>query len=109
MAELFTEKRVVVSADPSSLADSVATRFLQRTIRRVSAGKITHISLTGGSMGTAVLAAISRHHRRDEVDWSRVHFWWSDERFVPVSSDDRNEKQARAALLDALSIPAENI
>lgn len=109
MAELFTEKRVVVSADPAALAESVANRFLQRTMRRVSSGKLAHVSLTGGSMGTAVLAAASRHPRRDEVDWSRVHFWWSDERFVPADSDDRNEKQARAALLDALSIPAENI
>ena len=38
-----------------------------------------------------------------------MHFWWSDERFVPRQDDDRNEKQARAALLDGLDIPGANI
>jgi 6-phosphogluconolactonase len=60
-------------------------------------------------MGSAVLAAAARHPRRDRVDWSRVHFWWSDERFVAREHDDRNEKQARDALLDEIDIPAANV
>src|SRR5918995_899240 len=109
MVEAWAEKRVVISADPASLAESVAARFLSRVAKRVDEGKLAHISLTGGTMGAAVLAAAARSPRRDRIDWSRVHFWWSDERFVPRADDDRNEKQARAALLDALDIPAVNI
>jgi len=33
-----------------------------------------------------------------------VHFWWGDERFVPATSPDRNEKQAREALLDFIPV-----
>ncbi|MHC2998024.1 6-phosphogluconolactonase [Microbacterium sp. HJ5] len=109
MVEAWAEKRVVIAADPSTLAESVAARFLSRVAKRVDEGKPAHVSLTGGSMGSAVLAAAARSPRVAQIDWSRVHFWWSDERFVPRGDDDRNEKQARAALLDALDIPAENI
>lgn len=109
MARAGSEKRVVISFDPESLADAVATRFVNRVIKRVDEGKIAHISLTGGSMGATVLAAAAQDERIDRIDWSRVHFWWSDERFLPAADDERNEKQARAALLDRLDLPAENI
>ncbi|GAA1987940.1 6-phosphogluconolactonase [Microbacterium pumilum] len=109
MVEAWAEKRVVISPDPTTLADSVAARLLNRVAKRLDSDALVHISLTGGTMGSAVLVAASRHPRRDRIDWSRVHFWWSDERFVPRADDDRNEKQARAALLDALDIPDANI
>ncbi|WP_127475332.1 6-phosphogluconolactonase [Microbacterium sulfonylureivorans] len=109
MVEAWAEKRVVIAPDPSTLAESVAARFLNRVAKRVDEGKLAHVSLTGGSMGSAVLAAAARSPRIARIDWSRVHFWWSDERFVPRADDDRNEKQARAALLDALDTPAANI
>jgi 6-phosphogluconolactonase len=109
MVEAWAEKRVVISPDPSTLAESVAARFLSRVAKRVDEGKLAHVSLTGGSMGSAVLAAAARSPRLSSIDWSMVHFWWSDERFVPRGHDDRNEKQARDALLDALGLPAGNI
>jgi 6-phosphogluconolactonase len=109
MVEAWAEKRVVISPDPASLAESVAARFLSRVAKRVAEGKLAHVSLTGGSMGSGVLAAAAKNPRVAEIDWSLVHFWWSDERFVPRADGDRNEKQAREALLDALDIPAANI
>ncbi|QKJ19603.1 6-phosphogluconolactonase [Microbacterium hominis] len=109
MVEEWAPKRVVIATDPATLAESVAARFVTRVLKRIDEGKTVHISLTGGSMGSAVLAAAARNPRCAAVDWSRVHFWWSDERFVPRVHPDRNEVQARAALLDALSIPAGNI
>jgi len=105
MAEFWSEKRVVISPDAASLANSVAARFLGRLAKQTADGLDAHVSLTGGSMGGAVLAAAAKHPKLDKVDWSRVHFWWSDERWVPRGHDDRNEKQARAALLDQLDLP----
>jgi 6-phosphogluconolactonase len=109
MAEFIIEKRVVISDDPAALAESVAARFVNRLAKCAAHGALVHVSLTGGSMGSAVLSAAARHPRRDRVDWSRVHFWWSDERFVAREHADRNEKQAREALLDEIDIPAANI
>ena len=38
------------------------------------------------------------------MDWSRVDFYWGDDRFVPLHHPDRNELQARQALLDHLPV-----
>ena len=38
-----------------------------------------------------------------------MHLFWGDERFVPADDDERNEKQAREALIDHIDIPAGNV
>lgn len=55
-------------------------------------------------MGAAVLAAVRDLPARNDVDWSAVHFWWGDERWLPAGDPERNETQAREALLDALEL-----
>ena len=42
-------------------------------------------------------------------DWSKVHIFWGDERYVPVTDPQSNEGMARAAWLDHVDIPAANI
>ncbi|MBN9158573.1 MULTISPECIES: 6-phosphogluconolactonase [unclassified Microbacterium] len=109
MASDSPAKRVVIGADPASLARLVADRFLVRVQARIRDGRVAHIALTGGSMGSAVLQAVAEDPRTAELDWSLVHFWWGDERFVPRDHPDRNAGQARAALLDRIPVPAENV
>ncbi|MBO9626472.1 MAG: 6-phosphogluconolactonase [Microbacterium sp.] len=103
------EKRVVVESTPAALAARVADRFLTRLKARTRNGRIAHIALTGGSMGGAVLKATAEDPRSQDIDWSLVHFWWGDERFVPRGDADRNALQSRHALLDHIAVPAENI
>ncbi|MEJ1086945.1 6-phosphogluconolactonase [Microbacterium sp. Mu-80] len=104
-----TMKSVVVEPTPAALAARVADRFLSRLIARTRNGRIAHVCLTGGSMGGAVLAATADDPRVADIDWSLVHFWWGDERFVERDSADRNSLQSRTALLDRIPVPAENI
>ncbi|WP_193596189.1 6-phosphogluconolactonase [Microbacterium sp. YJN-G] len=102
-------KTVVVEPTPAALAARVANRFLTRVIARTRNGRLAHICLTGGSMGGAVLAAAADDPRVEQIDWSLVHFWWGDERFVERDADDRNSLQSRRALLDRIPVPAENV
>ncbi len=66
-----------------------------------------HIVLTGGGTGIGLLGRVAE--RSGEIDWSKVHIYWGDERFVAHDDDERNEKQAREALLDHVDIPAANV
>lgn len=109
MAEFWTEKRVVIHTDTADLADAVARRFLVRVAKRVAGGHVVHIALTGGTSGTAVLAAAGRNPTRSEIDWSQVHFWWGDERFVPRAHSDRNDRGAWEGFLNHIDVPAENV
>jgi 6-phosphogluconolactonase len=109
MSENGAVKRVVIAPDADALAASVADRLYVRVGKRTRAGKTVHVSLTGGGMGTAVLRAAAAHPDATRIDWSLVHFWWSDERFVPAGSADRNEAGATDAFFAHVDIPAQNI
>ncbi|MDO7881959.1 6-phosphogluconolactonase [Salinibacterium soli] len=97
---MSNERRVIVHPDKETLAGSVAARFLTKVVDLIAEFDEATVVLTGGSMGIAVLAAINASPARDSVDWSRVNVWWGDERFLPEGDPERNETQAREALLD---------
>jgi 6-phosphogluconolactonase len=106
---MTNERRVLIHPDKASLAGSVAARFITKTIDLLEDRDAVNVVLTGGSVGTAVLAAINASPARDSVDWSRVSFWWGDERFVARNDPERNELQARQALLDHIDVPASQV
>ncbi len=65
--------------------------------------------LTGGGIGTRVLAELAAAPARDAVDWPRVEVWWGDERFLPTGHPERNETGARSALLDHVDVIPERV
>ncbi|QTE31140.1 6-phosphogluconolactonase [Pengzhenrongella sicca] len=104
-------RAVVVHPDAQVLAQAVAARLLTRLLDVQSVRRPAHVVLTGGTVGIALLAEAAASPLRDAVDWTGVHVWWGDERFLPAGDPDRNETQARAALLAALAdvLPAANV
>jgi 6-phosphogluconolactonase len=95
---------VFVYASGDLLASAAAARTVTRLADAIAAEGHAHLVLTGGGIGTKVLAAIAAAPARDAVDWRRVDFWWGDERFAATGDPDRNETGARAALLDTLDV-----
>ena len=93
---------VVVSRDPEVLAASVAARLLTRLVDAQHARGSASLVLTGGGVGVRLLGLLRESPALHAVDWQRVDVWWGDERFVAVDDPDRNERQAREALLDRL-------
>jgi len=104
-----SERRVRVYDDKAELATAVAARFVKRIAETLAEKDEANVVLTGGTMGEAVLAAVASSKAAAKVDWSRVTFWWGDERYLPSGDPERNETQSRRALLDGLALPAERI
>jgi len=100
----MSEASVIVHADPDVLAPAVAARLVVRLIDAQATRGVASLVLTGGGIAAAVYGAVAHSPARDAVDWSRVDLWWGDERFLPGGDPERNETQARAALLDALPL-----
>lgn len=65
------------------------------------------IVLTGGGNGIALLRYLSA--QAQQIEWSKVHLFWGDERYVPEDDDERNLKQARRALLNHVDIPSNQV
>jgi 6-phosphogluconolactonase len=103
---------IVVETD----ADRLARAAAEAMVARLAAAQAVHgsasVVLTGGGIGIAVLervAALAAEPVRETVDWEHVHVWWGDERFVPAADGERNEKQARDALLSRVGVPEHHI
>jgi 6-phosphogluconolactonase len=95
---------IAVHANPDVLAAAVAARLVTKLVDLQAAGTTPKIVLTGGGTGIAVLEQLRASVARDAVDWGRVEFYWGDERFLPPGDPERNETQARAALLDHVPV-----
>lgn len=95
---------VVVHATPALLAAAVAARLVTALVDAQAARGSASLVLTGGSTGIQVLRELRSSSARDAVDWSRVDLYWGDERFLPSGHPDRNETQARTALLGHIDV-----
>ena len=100
---------VVVHRDPDVLAAAVASRLVTRLADAQALRGRASVVLTGGGIGIAALQAVRDDPAHAAVDWPRVDVWWGDERFVPADDPERNELQARRALLDALELTPERV
>ena len=100
---------VIVYADPEDLAEATAARLLLRIGDVLAHRGRADIVLTGGTVGIATLAATARSPLAAGIDWTAVHVWWGDERFVADGDPDRNEGQAQRALLAALPLAEDTI
>lgn len=96
----MSEQSVSVHGTPDALAEAVATALLTSLAATQETGGAPSIVLTGGTVADRVHRAIAAAPARHGVDWSAVHVWWGDERFIAAGDGDRNETRARAALLD---------
>jgi 6-phosphogluconolactonase len=95
---------VLVHRDQEVLAKAVAARLVTRLVDVQAARGGAHLVLTGGGVGTAVLAEVAATPAHDAVDWDHLDIWWGDERFLPAGHEERNETGAREALLDRVHV-----
>jgi 6-phosphogluconolactonase len=99
VVEKYPDTAALVAAAGDRLVDAITDAIDKR-------GK-AQIVLTGGGTGVGMLKRVGE--RGDKIDWSKVHLYWGDDRFVPEDDDERNYKQAREALLDHIDIPVDNV
>jgi 6-phosphogluconolactonase len=75
---------LVVPAD--ALAAEAGGEIARALAAAIAERGVAHWATTGGSAAPGMYRALRAPEVRDAVDWSRVHVWWGDDRFVP--SDD---------------------
>lgn len=100
---------VLVHPDAPAVAAMAASRLIAAAQEAVTLRGRADLALTGGSMGSALIAALVDHPGRHVADWSRVHVWWGDERYLPTGDADRNDVQNDAAGLSDLGLRPEHV
>ena len=94
-----------VSPDADALARDAALRIVRISREAVSARGAFHLALSGGGTPRATYRRLASPELSGQVDWSRAHVWWSDERAVPADSPDSNTRMAQEALIAHVPIP----
>ncbi|GDX38566.1 6-phosphogluconolactonase [Methylocystaceae bacterium] len=104
MAEMLG--KIEVLDDPLSLAGQVAEWMTQAALS--SSGPF-RVSLSGGSTPKTLYSLLASPEFKDRFPWSRVLWFWGDERFVPQDHPESNYKMTREAMLSKVPVPPENI
>ncbi|MDX3004930.1 6-phosphogluconolactonase [Kribbella solani] len=100
----MSEPLVLRHPDADALVHAVAARFITALVDAQSNDRVAQVVLTGGRVAARVYAAVAESPARSAIDWRQVEFWWGDERFLPDGDPDRNETQARDALLSHVDV-----
>ena len=100
---------VIVHPSRAQLARAAGARLVLAIQAAQAERDWAEVALTGGSMGSAVVAAAYESGIAECVDWTKVGIWWGDERYLPAGDPDRNDTQNDEAGLTRLGIPAEHI
>jgi 6-phosphogluconolactonase len=104
-----SNRMVRVLPDTQLLAAAAAELFVERAADAQARRGWFHLALSGGSTPRAFHALLAASPLREKVDWSRIQFFWGDERCVPPDNAESNYLMARQTLLDAVPVPSDHI
>ena len=91
--------QVVVAADEEDVARQSARRVIDALAEAIVSRDVAHIALTGGSSAVPFFKELRTPDSVASLDWSKVHLWWADERFVPIDHPQSNAGVAYSVLL----------
>ncbi len=95
-----------ILADPEALAQRVAHWIVDLATAKDG---VFAIALSGGSTPQRLYERLAKSPYRESFPWSRTHWFWGDERFVPHADALSNYRMVREALLSRAPIPTANI
>jgi 6-phosphogluconolactonase len=102
-------KEIVVCSDTEELNRRTAEQFVRLATESVTAtGRFT-VALSGGSTPRALYSLLASQTFQPLVPWSKVYFFWGDERCVPPDHPQSNYGMARVTMLEKVPVPKENV
>lgn len=81
---------VTVLPDPAATCAAMADLVIEAAAEAIEDRGSFRIALSGGGTPKTVYPMLLEPRRRDAVDWSRVEFFWGDERAVPPDDPQSN-------------------
>lgn len=97
-----------ISEDNPAVAATFASDFCDWVAQQPAEKTKLNVALSGGSTPKLLFQELADNFA-DQVDWSRIHFFWGDERCVPPDDSESNYGMTKDLLLDRIAIPAENV
>ncbi len=90
------------------LARAAAEHFASKSSEAVAQKGSFTVALSGGSTPRALYELLADQFF-DQIPWSNIHFYWSDERHVPPDHPDSNYRIANEAMLSRVPVSPANV
>ena len=88
-------------------SDTLASAFADQLVNLSSDKEVIHVALSGGSTPKLLFEILANKYKNH--DWSRLRFYWGDERCVGPDDSESNYLMAKTLFFDPVNIPSEYI
>lgn len=84
---------------PSDVVAALAEDFIAFTNEEISRTETCIVGITGGTVINGLLETLNSAEYIERVNWERIFFVWTDERFLPQSHEDNYFNRVKPYLL----------
>ncbi len=100
-----TRRDLIIPGDYTTTITFCVKHFISIAQSAIANHGHFFVALSGGSTPKAIFDYLTIGIHAKEIDWSKVHLFWSDERAIPPDHPDNNYRMAMHAGLDKMGIP----
>lgn len=90
-------------------AHAVADHVVMVAQNVIAAHGVFNIALSGGNSPRKLYELLATDEYKRQIEWSKVNFFFGDERYVPADDAQSNSFMIQKCLFDPLEIPASQI
>lgn len=100
------ESKVIVAEDKTAAVVQTASLFVQTLNETAKQQERVSVALSGGNTPRSLFQLLCEKSGPffSQIPWEKIHFFWSDERFVPADDPESNFRMAKESLLDRVPI-----
>lgn len=102
-------REIVVPGDHAHTLDFCVEHFISCYSHAVKDHNAFYVALSGGSTPKAIYQMLTSDPYCEQIDWAKVHLFWSDERSVPANHPDSNYLMAMQSGFSEMPIPPHQI
>jgi 6-phosphogluconolactonase len=107
---MTNNREVRILADANSIAQTAAAEFLEAAQQAVSEKGSFSVALAGGSTPKALYGLLATNPLlQAKVPWSKIQFFFGDERHVPPNDEESNFRMAEEAMLGKAPVDAKQV
>lgn len=101
--------KIVVPGSAEETLNFCAQHFINAYQKAVQEKGSFKVALSGGSTPKALFSLLTKQPYSLEIDWSKVHLFWSDERSVGPENPESNYHMAMESGFSIVNIPPSQI
>src|SRR5580693_2131411 len=96
--------KINVFKTENDVLEGLANYFVETAAASISNHEQFSVALSGGNSPKKLYELLASPKFKDRVEWSKVHFFFGDERYVPHTDPQSNYLMAKKALLEPLGL-----